>query len=57
MDMNDIVAETQLCTTTTGSWQFKSGTWNSGASTSVILRLITDGSPNNTNWFDDISLQ
>jgi hypothetical protein len=56
MDMSDIVGETQLCTTTTGSWQFKTGTWNSGANTSVTLRLITDGAPNNSIWFDDISL-
>src|SRR5258706_9246940 len=56
MDMNDIAGETQLCTGTTGSWQFLTGTWNSGSNTSVTLRLITDGSPNNTIWFDDISL-
>jgi hypothetical protein len=56
MDMSDIVGETQLCTTTTGSWQFKTGTWNSGANSSVTLRLITDGTPNNSIWFDDISL-
>jgi len=56
MDMSDLVGEVQLCTTTTGSWQFKSGTWNSGSNTSLTLRLITDGNPNNNVWFDDISL-
>jgi len=56
MDMNDLVGEVQLCTTTTGSWQFKSGAWTSGSTTSVTLRLITDGNPNNNIWFDDISL-
>jgi hypothetical protein len=56
MDMNDVAGEAQLCTTVTGSWQFKSGVWNSGSNTSVTLRLITDGSPNGNVWFDDISL-
>src|SRR5689334_10777035 len=31
MDMNDIVGELTLCATVAGSWQFKSGTWNSGS--------------------------
>ena len=56
MDMADIVGERQLCTSTSGSWQFLSGTWNSGSNTSVTLRLITDGSPTGDIWFDDISL-
>jgi hypothetical protein len=56
MDMNDIAGEVSLCTGTTGSWQFVSGTWNSGSNTSITLRLITDGTPNNSIWFDDISL-
>jgi hypothetical protein len=56
MDMSDLAGEVQLCTTTTGSWQFKSGTWASGTNTSVTLRLITDASPNNNIWFDDIAL-
>jgi len=46
-----------LCVTTqTGSWQFKSGSWNSGSTTSVTLRLITDNSPTADIWFDDVSL-
>jgi len=57
LDMNDIVGETQLCVTTAGSWQFKSGTWNSGTNTSITLRAITDASPTGDIWFDDISLQ
>jgi hypothetical protein len=57
MDMNDIAGELTLCTTTSGSWQFKTGTWNSGTNTSVTLRLITDASPTGDIWFDDISLQ
>jgi|GEM_PF-921974 len=56
MDMNDIAGELTLCVTTAGSWQFKSGTWNSGTNTSVTLRLITDASPTGDIWFDDISL-
>jgi muramidase (phage lysozyme) len=56
MDMADIVGESQLCTSASGSWQFLSGTWNSGSNTSVSLRLITDGSPTGDIWFDDISL-
>jgi muramidase (phage lysozyme) len=57
MDMADIVGERQLCATATGSWQYLSGTWNSGSNTSVMLRLITDGSPTADIWFDDISLK
>jgi len=56
IDMNDIEGELQLCTTTTGAWQFVSGVWNSGTTTSVKVRLITDGSPNAGSWFDDIAL-
>src|SRR6185436_10007388 len=56
MDMNDIVGELTLCVTTAGSWQFVSGTWNSGPNTSVTLRLITDASPTGDIWFDNISL-
>ncbi len=56
MDMNDIVGERQLCTSTSGSWQYLAGTWSSGSNTSVTLRLITDGSPTGDIWFDDISL-
>ena len=56
MDMNDIVGELTLCSSTVGSWQFKSGTWGSGSNTSVTLRLITDASPTGDIWFDDISL-
>jgi len=56
MDMNDIVGERQVCTSALGSWQYLSGTWNSGSNTSVTLRLITDGSPTGNIWFDDISL-
>ncbi|HEX2996343.1 MAG TPA: DNRLRE domain-containing protein [Anaerolineales bacterium] len=56
LDMADIPGELQLCTTISGSWQFLSGTWNSGSTTSVTLRLITDGSPTGDIWFDDISL-
>jgi muramidase (phage lysozyme) len=57
MDMADIAGERQLCTGTAGSWQFLSGTWNSGSNTSVTLRLITDGSPTGDIWFDDIALE
>jgi len=57
MDMNDIAGELTLCTTTAGSWQFKTGSWNSGTNTSLTVRLITDASPTGDIWFDDISLQ
>ncbi|HEX2996667.1 MAG TPA: DNRLRE domain-containing protein, partial [Anaerolineales bacterium] len=56
LDMADVPGEVQLCTNVSGSWQFLSGTWNSGSNTSVTLRLITDGSPTGDIWFDDISL-
>jgi acid phosphatase type 7 len=55
-DMNDIAGELQVCATTTGAWQFMTGTWNSNSNTSVTLRLITDGNPNAGSWFDDVSL-
>ncbi len=55
-DMNDIVGERQLCASASGSWQYLSGTWNSGSNAGVTLRLITDGSPTGDIWFDDISL-
>jgi len=57
MDMADIAGERQLCAAASGSWQFLSGTWNSGSNTSVTLRLITDGSPTGDIWFDDISFK
>jgi len=57
IDMNDIAGETQLCATQTNVWQQVSGTWNSGSHTSVVIRLVTDGTPNGPNWFDDIALQ
>lgn len=56
IDMNDIQDEVQLCATVLEAWQAVSGVWNSGANTSVRLRLITDGAPNAGSWFDDISL-
>lgn len=54
IDMNDIASETQLCASQTNTWQFLSGTWNSGAITSVVVRLVTDGNPNGSIWFDDV---
>jgi Calcineurin-like phosphoesterase/Purple acid Phosphatase, N-terminal domain len=57
LDMNDISGERQLCASTTNAWQFLSGSWNSGSNTSVVIRLVTDGTPNGANWFDDIALQ
>ncbi|MCI0363490.1 MAG: glycoside hydrolase family 71/99-like protein, partial [Phycisphaerales bacterium] len=55
LDMNDIVGELVLCSSVTGSWQFKSGTWGSGSNTSATLRLVTDASPTGDIWFDDIA--
>jgi hypothetical protein len=34
-----------------------SGTWSSGMNTGVVLRLVTNGTPNGVIWFDDITLQ
>jgi len=56
LDMNDIVGELTLPGTVAGSWQFVTGTWNSGSFTSVTLRAVTDGSPTGDIWFDDITL-
>lgn len=56
IDMNDIPGELQLIATQASQWQFVSGTWNSGSNSSVILRCVTDGSPNGSIWFDDIRL-
>ncbi len=57
IDMNDITGEVQRCATQTNVWQQVSGTWNSGSHTSVVIRLVTDGTPNGSIWFDDISLR
>ena len=56
IDMNDINNEMQLCAAQTNTWQFVSGTWNSGSYTSVVIRLVTDGNPNGPIWFDDVRL-
>jgi hypothetical protein len=56
VDMNDIPGELQLCATQTNVWQQRSGTWSSGSATSIVLRLVTDGTPNGPSWFDDLSL-
>ena len=57
LDMNDITGELQLCANQTNVWQQVTGSWNSGSRTSVVIRLVTDGTPNGSIWFDDISLQ
>lgn len=67
IDMNDRTGEQQLLDISTyGSWQYVTGVWNSGNSTSVQVRLVVE--PNYTInqhqkegitgdiWFDDISL-
>jgi hypothetical protein len=55
IDMLDIPGELTLPSRQTGTWEFLSGTWNSGSRTSVTLRLVTDGSPTAAIWFDDIT--
>jgi hypothetical protein len=57
LDMNDITGELQICANQTNVWQQVSGSWNSGSHTSVMIRLVTNGTPNGSIWFDDISLQ
>ena len=56
IDMNDIAGELTLASRQAGTWEFLSGTWNSGSNTSITLRLVTDGSPTAPIWFDDITL-
>ena len=56
VDMNDIAGERQLCATQSNVWQFVSGPWSSGSTTSLTLRLVTDGNPNGSIWFDEVSL-
>ena len=57
IDMNDIPGELQLCASMFAKWQFVAGTWNSGATSSVVIRLVTDGSPNGSIYFDDLALR
>jgi hypothetical protein len=38
-------------------WEYLEGTWNSGASSSVRVRCITDGGPAGTAWFDDLKFE
>ncbi|HEY0699717.1 MAG TPA: hypothetical protein VGD43_18120, partial [Micromonospora sp.] len=57
IDMSDIPGELNLDATQTGSWEYVSGTWNSGAATSVTIRLVTDHTPNGAIWFDDVTLE
>ena len=67
IDMNDRTGEVQLLDTSTyGSWNYVSGIWNSGDSTSLQVRLVVE--PNYTInqhlkegitgdiWFDDVTL-
>jgi hypothetical protein len=56
IDMNDREGELQLPASLTGVWQYVSGTWYSGPATPnlVVLRLVTDGSPDAPIWFDDV---
>ncbi len=54
--MNDIAGEVQICASLLNQWQLLSGTWNSGSSSSVVIRLVTDGNPNGSIYFDDIAL-
>src|SRR5436305_1755389 len=56
IDMNDTPGELTLPSRQAGAWELVSGTWNSGSTTSVTLRLVTDGSPTAPIWFDDITL-
>ena len=55
LDLNDVASDPHLATTTAGSWQFVTGTWKSGASTSVVIRCVTEN-VNADVWFDDVSL-
>lgn len=57
IDMSDISGELSLNATQTNAWEFVSGTWNSGTTTSVTVRLVTDHAPNGAIWFDDIALE
>jgi hypothetical protein len=45
----------QLHAASSGSWEFLSATWNSGANTSVTIRAVA-GSLSAAAWFDDINL-
>lgn len=68
VDMNDRTGEVQLLDISSyGKWQYVTGVWNSGDSTSLQVRLVVE--PNYTInqhqkegitgdiWFDDISLK
>lgn len=67
IDMNDCTGELQLQDKSTpGKWQYVSGVWNSGNTTSINVRAVVEPDYHNTTsdyngisgdiWFDDISL-
>ena len=55
--MNDLPGELNLGASQTNVWQYVSGTWNSGSTTSVVIRLVTDNGLNGSVWFDDIDFE
>ncbi len=57
LDMNDIAGEAGMSSTRgKNQWQYLSKVWNSGSNTSLVVRCVTDASPQGTVWFDDIEL-
>ncbi|QGQ94273.1 hypothetical protein EHS13_04815 [Paenibacillus psychroresistens] len=59
VDMNDIAGEAQVGVSVGaggGQWVYSEGTWNSGAATSLTIRCVTDSSPTDSIWFDDVEL-
>ena len=56
LDMSDLAGEAVITATQTGVWQYISTSWTSPANMTVVIRLVTDGSPNGPVWFDDVNL-
>ncbi|OCT15421.1 hypothetical protein A8709_15180 [Paenibacillus pectinilyticus] len=59
VDMNDVAGEAQIGVSSGaggGQWVYSEDIWNSGAATSITLRCVTDNSPTDAIWFDDIQL-
>lgn len=59
IDMNDIQGECQIGVGVGlggGQWTYCEGTWNSGSTTSIIMRCVTDNGPTDSIWFDDLQM-
>ncbi|MDG0810036.1 carbohydrate binding domain-containing protein [Cohnella rhizosphaerae] len=59
VDMNDRSGEVQIGVGVglgAGVWTYAEAYWQSGSSTSITVRAVTDGSPTGAIWFDEIRI-